>query len=97
MTEIDGYEVLGLGLYFEVLPVGRKFHTIGRTLFFNTEYQIFQEKSRGLYPARRQRNLSRSCVFGSRLPSLRRPNGRRRGGMPRLCRPVSRLCGMARY
>ena len=22
MTEIDGYEVLGLGLYFEDLPVG---------------------------------------------------------------------------
>jgi acyl dehydratase len=32
MTEIDGYEVLGLGLYFEELPVGRKFRTIGRTL-----------------------------------------------------------------
>src|ERR1700710_129006 len=32
MTEIDGYEVLGLGLYFEDLPVGRKFRTIGRTL-----------------------------------------------------------------
>lgn len=30
--EIDGYEVLGLGLYFEDLPVGRKFRTIGRTL-----------------------------------------------------------------
>ena len=32
MTEIDGYEVLGLGLYFEDLPAGRKFRTIGRTL-----------------------------------------------------------------
>ncbi|HYZ22515.1 MAG TPA: MaoC/PaaZ C-terminal domain-containing protein [Rhodopila sp.] len=32
MTLIDGYEVLGLGLYFEDLPVGRKFRTIGRTL-----------------------------------------------------------------
>jgi acyl dehydratase len=32
MTEIEGYEVLGLGLYFEDLPVGRKFRTIGRTL-----------------------------------------------------------------
>lgn len=32
MTEIDGLEVLGLGLYFEDLPVGRKFRTIGRTL-----------------------------------------------------------------
>lgn len=32
MTEIGGYEVLGLGLYFEDLPVGRKFRTIGRTL-----------------------------------------------------------------
>ena len=32
MVEIDGYEVLGLGLYFEDLPVGRKFRTIGRTL-----------------------------------------------------------------
>ena len=32
MTDIDGYEVLGLGLYFEDLPVGRKFRTIGRTL-----------------------------------------------------------------
>ena len=32
MTEIDGYEVLGLGIYFEDLPVGRKFRTIGRTL-----------------------------------------------------------------
>lgn len=32
MVEIDGYEVLGLGQYFEDLPVGRKFRTIGRTL-----------------------------------------------------------------
>jgi acyl dehydratase len=32
MTEIDGYEVLGLGLYLEDLPVGRRFRTIGRTL-----------------------------------------------------------------
>ena len=32
MTEIGGYEVLGLGLYFEDLPTGRKFRTIGRTL-----------------------------------------------------------------
>jgi hypothetical protein len=32
MIEIDGYEVLGLGLYFEDLPTGRKFRTIGRTL-----------------------------------------------------------------
>jgi acyl dehydratase len=32
MTEIGGYEVLGLGLYFEDLPEGRKFRTIGRTL-----------------------------------------------------------------
>ena len=32
MAEIDGYEVLGLGLYFEDLPAGRKFRTIGRTL-----------------------------------------------------------------
>jgi acyl dehydratase len=32
MTAIDGYEVLGLGLYFEDLPIGRKFRTIGRTL-----------------------------------------------------------------
>lgn len=28
----DNYEVLGLGLHFEDLPVGRKFRTIGRTL-----------------------------------------------------------------
>jgi acyl dehydratase len=32
MTETGGYEVLGLGLYLEDLPVGRKFRTIGRTL-----------------------------------------------------------------
>jgi acyl dehydratase len=32
MTEISGYEVLGLGLYFEDLPIGRKFRTVGRTL-----------------------------------------------------------------
>jgi hypothetical protein len=32
MTEIDGYEVLGLGQYFEDLRIGRKFRTIGRTL-----------------------------------------------------------------
>ncbi len=32
MVEIDGYEVLGLGLHFEDLPVGRKFRTVGRTL-----------------------------------------------------------------
>jgi acyl dehydratase len=31
-VEIGGYEVMGLGLYFEDLPVGRKFRTIGRTL-----------------------------------------------------------------
>jgi len=30
--EIGGYEVLGLGQFFEDLPVGRKFRTIGRTL-----------------------------------------------------------------
>lgn len=30
--EIDGHEVLGLGLHFEDLPLGRKFRTIGRTL-----------------------------------------------------------------
>ena len=30
--EIGGYEVLGLGLFFEDVPVGRKFRTIGRTL-----------------------------------------------------------------
>lgn len=32
MVDIGGYEVLGLGVYFEDLPVGRKFRTIGRTL-----------------------------------------------------------------
>ena len=32
MTEIGRYELLGLGLYFEDLPLGRKFRTIGRTL-----------------------------------------------------------------
>jgi acyl dehydratase len=32
MPVIDGYEVLGLGLYFEDLPLGRKFRTIGRTI-----------------------------------------------------------------
>jgi acyl dehydratase len=32
MTVIDGYEVLGLGQYFEDLPLGRRFRTIGRTL-----------------------------------------------------------------
>jgi acyl dehydratase len=32
MAEIGGYEVLGLGLCFEDLPVGRKFRTIGRTV-----------------------------------------------------------------
>jgi acyl dehydratase len=32
VAEISGYEVLGLGLCFEDLPVGRKFRTIGRTL-----------------------------------------------------------------
>lgn len=32
VVEIGGYEVLGLGQYFEDLPVGRKFRTIGRTL-----------------------------------------------------------------
>ena len=30
--EIGGYEVLGLGLCFEDLPLGRKFRTVGRTL-----------------------------------------------------------------
>ena len=30
--EINGYEVRGLGLYFEDLPVGRKFATVGRTI-----------------------------------------------------------------
>jgi acyl dehydratase len=32
MSIINGYEVLGLGLYFEDLPLGRRFRTIGRTL-----------------------------------------------------------------
>lgn len=32
MTEIGGYEVLGLGQYYEDLPLGRKFRTIGRTI-----------------------------------------------------------------
>jgi acyl dehydratase len=32
MPVTDGYELLGLGLYFEDLPLGRKFSTIGRTL-----------------------------------------------------------------
>ena len=32
MAATDGYEVLGLGLHFEDLPVGQKFRTIGRTL-----------------------------------------------------------------
>ncbi len=32
MSIINGYEVLGLGLHFEDLPVGRRFRTIGRTL-----------------------------------------------------------------
>ncbi|WP_428542303.1 MaoC family dehydratase [Rhodopila sp.] len=32
MPETDEYELLGLGLCFEDLPVGRKFRTIGRTL-----------------------------------------------------------------
>ena len=32
MPELDDYELLGLGLCFEDLPVGRKFRTIGRTL-----------------------------------------------------------------
>jgi acyl dehydratase len=32
MTEIGDYEMLGLGLYFEDLPVGRRFRTVGRTL-----------------------------------------------------------------
>ena len=32
MPEIGGYELLGLGLYFEDLPQGRKFRTIGRTI-----------------------------------------------------------------
>ena len=32
MVDINGYEVLGLGQYFEDLPAGRKFRTIGRTI-----------------------------------------------------------------
>jgi acyl dehydratase len=32
MSTNDDYELLGLGLHFEDLPVGRKFRTIGRTL-----------------------------------------------------------------
>ncbi len=32
MAESGGYEILGLGLYYEDLPAGRKFRTIGRTL-----------------------------------------------------------------
>jgi acyl dehydratase len=32
MAEEDGWEVVGLGLCFEELPLGRKFRTIGRTL-----------------------------------------------------------------
>jgi acyl dehydratase len=32
MAEIEGYELLGLGIHFEDLPVGRRFRTIGRTL-----------------------------------------------------------------
>ena len=32
MTQIAGLEVLGLGLHFEDLPIGRRFRTIGRTL-----------------------------------------------------------------
>ena len=39
MTLVDGYEILGLGLYFEDLPLGRKFRTIGRTL---TEADLVQ-------------------------------------------------------
>ena len=30
--EVQGGEVLGLGLHFEDLPIGRRFQTIGRTL-----------------------------------------------------------------
>jgi len=30
--EIDGYELLGLGLHYEEAPLGRKFRTVGRTL-----------------------------------------------------------------
>ena len=32
MASNSDYEVLGLGLYFEDLPLGRRFQTIGRTL-----------------------------------------------------------------
>ncbi|WP_428492955.1 MaoC family dehydratase [Rhodopila sp.] len=32
MAETDEYQLLGLGLCFEDLPLGRKFRTIGRTL-----------------------------------------------------------------
>jgi acyl dehydratase len=32
MTDIGGYELLGLGLCFEDLPLGRRFRTIGRTI-----------------------------------------------------------------
>ena len=32
MPQTDDYQLLGLGLCFEDLPVGRKFRTIGRTL-----------------------------------------------------------------
>ncbi len=32
MAESGGYEILGLGLYFEDLPTGRTFRTVGRTL-----------------------------------------------------------------
>lgn len=32
MPATDAYEILGLGLYFEDLPIGRTFRTIGRTL-----------------------------------------------------------------
>jgi acyl dehydratase len=32
MTDMGGYELLGLGLCFEDLPLGRRFRTIGRTI-----------------------------------------------------------------
>jgi acyl dehydratase len=32
VMESGGYEMLGLGLYFEDLPLGRRFRTVGRTL-----------------------------------------------------------------
>jgi acyl dehydratase len=32
MASNSDYEILGLGLYFEDLPLGRRFQTIGRTL-----------------------------------------------------------------